>query len=219
MKRPTLADSIVAKLSDDIVSKRLEPGLELDEGRIGERFGASRTPVREALRQLSAIGLVELKAHATPRIARVDEVRLQEMFDVMAELEALCALRAASAMSPSQRRSLERHHARMGETVRAGDIRQYRSDNITFHELISEGACNGYLREVTIATRTRLGPYRGAQLEAPARMAASYSEHEAILTAILRADGLRAAQLMRAHLATTRDAIDMIMRTANLHNN
>jgi DNA-binding GntR family transcriptional regulator len=215
MKSPTLADRIVLALSDDIVSKRMEPGLELDEGRLGERFGASRTPVREALRQLAASGLVELRPHATPRIALVEAERLREMFDVMAEFESLCASRAASAMTPAQRASLEQHHRRMGESVRAGDVKRYRAENIGFHELISTGAGNSYLRDVTHATRVRLGPYRGAQLEAPARMVASYAEHEEIVTAILRADGPRAAQVMRAHLTITRDVIETIILAAN----
>lgn len=217
MARHTLADVIVFALTDDIVSKRLSPGSELDEARLGERFGASRTPVREAFRQLAASGLVELRPHATPRVATVNEERLSEMFEVMAELEALCASRAALAMTSAQRAALQQQHELMGEAVRAGDVGRYRAGNVDFHTLIYAGAGNGYLHDLALATRTRLGPYRGAQLEAPWRMAASYAEHEEILRAILRAEAARAAQLMRAHLSTTREVIGALAKANDLH--
>ena len=89
MTRQTLADSIVYALTDEIISKRLLPGCELDEGRLAQRFGASRTPVREALRQLAASGLVGLRPHRAPLVAKLDPGLVGEMFEAMAELEAL----------------------------------------------------------------------------------------------------------------------------------
>lgn len=200
----TLTDLIVFGLTDDIVAQRLQPGHALDEGRIGQRFGASRTPVREALRQLAASGLVQLRPHRTPLVAHVDETRLREMFDVMAELESLCAARACLAMTASERCRLEAQHVAMGGAMRAGDVVQYRAGNVTFHALIYEGAHNAYLGELALSTRERLAPYRGAQLEAPERLARSHREHEAILTAILRGQAQQAAGLMRDHLVNTR---------------
>ncbi len=203
----TLTDVIVFALTDDIVAKRLEPGHALDEGRIGQRFGASRTPVREALRQLAASGMVELRPHRTPLVARVDDRRLRDMFDVMAELEALCAARASQMMTPAGRSALERHHAEMGTFMRAGDIAAYRAGNASFHAMIYQGAQNDYLREMALGTRERLAPYRGAQLEAPARLARSHREHDVILTAILRGDAATAASCAREHLSNTRDQL------------
>lgn len=201
----TLTDVIVFALTDDIVAKRLEPGHALDEGRIGQRFGASRTPVREALRQLAASGMVELRPHRTPLVARIDDKRLHDMFDVMAELEALCAARASLMMTPAQRSALERHHDDMGAFMRRGDVGSYRAGNMVFHTLVYEGAHNDYLREMALTTRERLAPYRGAQLEAPERLARSHREHEVILTAILRGDAATAADRAREHLSNTRD--------------
>lgn len=204
MSRHTLTDTIVFALTEDIVAHRLTPGHALDEARIGQRFGASRTPVREALRQLAASGMVELRPHRTPTVTRVNDDRLRDMFDVMAELEALCAIRASTAMTPLERRALEQHHETMGQAMRAGDVVAYRLGNATFHAMIYEGAHNDYLRELALATRERLAPYRGAQLEAPERLARSHREHDAILTAILRGQGAIAADLLREHLGNTR---------------
>lgn len=200
----TLTDEIVFALTADIVAHRIAPGDALDEARIGARFGASRTPVREALRQLAASGMVELRPHRAPLVARVDDTKLIEMFDVMAELEALCAARAAAAMTAAERLALDRHHAGMSEDMRRGDVAAYRAGNTTFHGLIYDGAHNDYLRSLTRSTRERLAPYRGAQLEAPERLARSHREHGEIVTAILRGEAEKAASAMRAHLSATR---------------
>ncbi len=207
MQKPRLADVIAFALTDDIVCHRLLPGSTLDEETLAKRFRASRTPVREALRELAAGGLVELRPHRTPIVATVDQRRVTEMFEVMADLEGLCAARAAVAISAEQRRELEAHHLDMGEAVRLGDVSSYRAGNVVFHGLIYNAAGNAYLRDITVATRTRLVSYRGAQLEAPQRLSASYAEHEAILTAILRGDASRAATLMRRHLASTKETL------------
>jgi DNA-binding GntR family transcriptional regulator len=214
MQKPRLADVIAFALTDDIVSHRLAPGSYLDEATLAKRFGASRTPVREALRELAAGGLVELRPHRAPIVAVVDQRRVADMFEVMADLEALCAARAAVAISAEQRLHLEAHHLDMGEVVRLGDVSSYRAGNVVFHGLIYDAAGNAYLREITLSTRARLVPYRGAQLEAPQRLSASYAEHEAILTAILRGDASRAATLMRRHLAATQRALTALTEQA-----
>lgn len=210
MIQQTLTDVIVFALTEDIVANRLEPGDALDEARIGQRFGASRTPVREALRQLAASGMVELRPHRTPLVARVDAKRLQDMFDVMAELEALCAARASLEMTPARRQALEQQHGEMAQAMQRGDVVAYRAGNLTFHTMIYEGANNEYLRDLALGTRERLAPYRGAQLEAPERLARSHREHDAILTAILRGEATRAADLMREHLSNTRAQLNLM---------
>jgi len=214
MQKPRLADVIAFALTDDIVSRRVVPGAALDEEKLAKRFGASRTPVREALRELAASGLVELRPHRAPIVVAVDQNRIAEMFDVMADLEALCTARAALAITAEQRGRLEVLHREMGEAVRNGDATSYRAGNMDFHALIYDGSGNGYLREITLATRMRLGPYRGAQLESPHRLSASYAEHEAIVTAILRGEGEKAAALMRRHLAVTQVTLAKLISTS-----
>lgn len=205
--KPTRTDTIVFRLTQDIVAKRLTPGTPLDEARLGREFGASRTPIREALRQLAASGLVELRPHRAPLVAQADDARLSEMFDVMAELEALCAARACVAMSAAERAALEAQHLAMAEAMREGDVATYRAGNVVFHTMIYDGARNGYLKQLALGTRERLAPHRGVQLEAPARLAKSHAEHGEIVTAILRGDHEAAARAMRRHLALTRQTL------------
>jgi DNA-binding GntR family transcriptional regulator len=200
----TRTDEIVNRLMQSIITKRLAPGMALDEISLAQDFSVSRTPIREALRQLAASGLVELRPHRAPIVANADEARLSDMFDIMAELEALCATRACQHMSVDERHALEAHHRQMGEMVRAADMSAYRQANMRFHAMIYDGAHNSYLRELALGTRERLAPHRGAQLEAPARLATSYAEHGEIVTAILQGDAVKAAFAARQHLDLTR---------------
>ena len=115
--RRTLAEELHLQLADEIVRGVLVPGSALDEMELARRFRVSRTPVREAIRQLSANGLIEARAHRGAVVARPSETRLAEMFETMAELEALCAKLAAERMTGAERRALEAAH----ETLRASD--------------------------------------------------------------------------------------------------
>lgn len=203
----TRAEAIIFGLTESIVTLRLPPGSVLDEATLAQTYGASRTPVREALRALAASGLVELRPHRAPRVASFDEARVSQMFDVMTELEALCAAWAARAMTPQARGSLERFHRDVGAVVREGNVDAYRTANARFHEMIYDGSANGYLRDLTLTTRERLAPYRAVQLDGSRRIARSYAEHGAIVAAILCADEAGAARLMREHLSLTRTAL------------
>jgi DNA-binding GntR family transcriptional regulator len=205
--KSTLTDKIVAQLTQDIVSKRLAPGEALDEMRLGQQFGASRTPIREALRQLSASGLVELRPHRAPLIMATDLDQLRDMFDIMAELEAQCAIRSCARMTAKQRHELESHHRSMAGAVRDGDVEAYRNGNVLFHAILYDGAHSPYLKHLAQATRQRLAPHRGVQLEAPARIAQSYAEHDEIVNAILRGDDFRAGNAIRRHLRVTQETL------------
>ena len=200
----TRTDEIVNRLTQSIITKRFAPGMALDEISLAQDFSVSRTPIREALRQLAASGLVELRPHRAPIVAIADEVRLSDMFDIMAELEALCASRACQHMSADERHALESHHRMMGDMMRRADMNAYRQANLAFHAMIYDGAHNSYLRELALGTRERLAPHRGVQLEMPERLATSYAEHGEIVTAVLQGDAIKAALAARQHLDLTR---------------
>jgi DNA-binding GntR family transcriptional regulator len=201
--RPTRGEAIAARLAEDIVAGLMKPGTPLDETALARAFGTSRTPVREALRQLAPTGLVQVTPRRGAFVAIPDSIQLGEMFLVMAELEAMAAALSALAMTPEQRRGLERQHAAMAAMVRAADVAAYRAANVAFHHLLYLGAHNGYLGEIATATRRRLAPFRAAQLEAPDRLRRSHEEHGGILTAIQRGDAADAAGRMRGHIGLT----------------
>lgn len=201
----TRAEAIATALAEEIVAARLKPGTALDETQLAARFGVSRTPVREALRQLAPTGLVQVVPRRGAVVAVPDAAQLGDMFVVMAELEAMAAALSAVAMTPAQRRVLERQHTAMAVMVQETDVAAYRAANVAFHHLLYAGAQNAYLVEIATATRRRLAPFRAAQLEAPDRLRRSHEEHGAILTAILRGDASGAAAALRQHIGVTEE--------------
>ena len=211
--RRTLADELRLQLADEIVRGLISPGAALDETELARRFGVSRTPVREAIRQLDASGLVEVRPHRGAVVARPSEERLIGMFEAMAELEALCAGLAAERMTAIERAALEAAHEELRALVHGGDPQHYHEVNEAFHATIYAGAHNSYLAEMTHATRNRAQPFRRAQFRNLGRMAKSHLEHDRVVVAILRGDRAGAAAAMRLHIVKVREEYEAYAET------
>ena len=206
-RKPTQAERIRASLADAIVRGELGPGVALDETTIAERFQVSRTPVREAIRQLEAIGFAEARPHRGAVVPHFTPEKLKEMFTVMAEMEELCARYAAQNVTPAERAELLRRHEACAEAARRGDVEAYYLCNIAFHDAVYRASHNHYLVEVTLGVRNRLAPFRKLQFEGIGRLSLSLAEHDAILEAIFRGDGDGAADLMRRHMQLVRNSV------------
>src|SRR5262252_9933681 len=202
----TLAETIRQRLADDILLGVYPPGARLDENGLAKRFNLSRTPVREALRQLTSAGLVEMRPRRGVIVSLPTDSALAEMFEVMGELEAACVRLAAQRMSPAERVRLELVHRRSFEAVRNDDRGSYRTLNFEFHDTIYRGAHNEFLLRTTIGIRQRIAPFRRAQFAIPDRLAKSHAEHDAIVSAVLRGDAETASELMRTHVNIVRAA-------------
>ncbi len=203
---PSRADQVVRTLADEIVRGAIPPGLRLDERELAQRFAVSRTPVREALGGLCALGLAERRARRGVLAALLPPDRLAAMFAVMAELEAAACRFAAQAMTAAERVRLQTAHEEARLLVQGGDPESYEASNRRFHEILYEGAHNPYLREITLATRNRLMPFRRAQFHLLGRLARSWAEHDRVVAAILRGEAEAAARAMRAHVLTVGQA-------------
>lgn len=212
--RGTRTEELQTRLAEAIVTGRLKPGAALDEVQLAAEYAVSRTPVREALRQLSASGLVEIRPHRGAVVAKPDHHQLRDMFAVMGELEALSAGLCAAQMNRAERTALEDLHQSMAGLVRAGDLDAYSAANIAFHVGIYRGSHNSYLAELASATRRRLAPFRRAQFEGRDRLARSHHEHSLVVQAILRADSARATAAMREHIGLSARAWDDLAKAA-----
>lgn len=199
----TRAERICTLLAERIVDGGIAPGQRLDEQALAEEFGVSRTPVREAIRQLGAMGLVEVRAHRGATVACPDATVVANGFEVLAELEALCARWSAVRMGARKRAGLDECHRATAEHVRAGNRAKYRDGNLVFYGLIWAGADNVHLAELVGATSRRLAPFRGAQFDSPERLALSHDEHGMVVAGILRGDGAEAAEAMRWHIRSS----------------
>ncbi|MBI5262934.1 MAG: GntR family transcriptional regulator [Bradyrhizobium sp.] len=207
--RVTRAEELRLQLADEIVRGTLPPGAPLDETEIARRFNVSRTPVREALRQLAASGLIEARAHRGAVVAQPSLERLTGMFEAMAELEGLCAGLAAERMSPAERHALEAIHEDLRVLSHAGNPERFHEVNERFHNAIYTGSHNGYIAEITMATRARVQPFRRAQFRNLGRLAKSQAEHDRVVVAIMRGDRQGAAAAMRAHIELVRSEYEI----------
>jgi len=207
----TLADSVSARLTEEIVTGTRLPGARLDENTIAQHFQVSRTPVREALRQLTASGLVEWRPRQGTVVATISAHQMVAMFEIMAEYEGIAGRFAARRMTEEERRNLKEHHKRCKPHVLSKDRESYQRLNRPFHIAIYEGSHNSYLCAQATALYDRLAPYRTYELHRPGELMRVFQEHGAIVDAINARDGALAYQLLKDHAMLDADLLGDLM--------
>lgn len=195
-----ISQRLCEKIEEEIATGKLSPGSALDEATLIEQHGVSRTPVREALIQLAAQGLIEIRPRRGAVVTSIGPSRLIEMFEVMGELEALCGRLAARRMNDSERADLVAAHEACEKARAAQDSDTYFYCNERFHAAIYAGSHNHFLTEQALHLHRRLRPYRRLQLRVRNRMGVSFKEHEAIVQAILAGDANATALALRDHV-------------------
>lgn len=205
------ADLIADALEGLIFDGTFADGERLDEVQLARRFSVSRTPVREALLRLTQSGLVEQLPRRGVFVRQPGPVELIEMFEVMAELEAVCARLAATRITDGALADLHATNARCDAAVEAGDSDGYFRENERFHAILYRQSGNGFLEQECQRLHRRLQPFRRVQLRLRGRLRQSMSEHEAIVEALERGDGEAAAAHMRAHVAVQGEKFHHLM--------
>lgn len=194
------ADRVREALEEDVVLGRILPGNRLDELALAERFGVSRTPVREALNRLAASGLVELRARRGAFVKAIGIAQVVEMFEVMAELEALCARLAARRINGEHTARLLQAHQACIDAAEQADADAYYHRNEAFHQAIYDACGNRFLAEQTENLRNRLTPYRRMQLHVRNRIVGSLSEHQQIVDAIRAGEEDLVVAIVKNHI-------------------
>lgn len=195
-----LSESLREAIEEEVATGRLAPGTRLDELELAARYGVSRTPVREALSLLAGEGLLELRPRRGAVVAQASPQRLVEMFEVMAELEAMCARLAARRLSDADLQGLEAAHERCRSATAQADTDAYFYANEEFHRLLYAASRNAFLAEQAQALQRKLRPYRRLQLRVRNCMQRSFAEHQDILAALRGGDAERAMSAVRAHV-------------------
>lgn len=187
-------------LEEAIINGELLPGERLDPESLARRYACSRTPIREAIQQLAASGLVTVVPKRGTFVAELGITQLVEMFEVMAELEGMCGRLAARRIAPAEAAELQDALERCGAAARSEDADRYYYENERFHHVIYAASRNGFLEREARQLHARLKPYRRLQLRLRNRVARSYAEHEAVVRAILDGDGAAAEAALKAHV-------------------
>jgi DNA-binding GntR family transcriptional regulator len=178
------AELIADELEGLILDGTFKDGVRLDEVQLAERFDVSRTPIREALQRLAQSRLVEQIPRRGVFVRQPGPVELIEMFEVMAELEAVCARLAASRISDAALAELHQTNARCNAAVAAQDADGYYRENERFHAILYRQSGNGFLEQECLRLHRRLRPFRRIQLRLRGRLRQSMAEHEAIVAAL-----------------------------------
>lgn len=194
------ADIIADDLEGLIFDGSFVDGERLDEVQLAERFSVSRTPIREAFQRLAQSGLVEQLPRRGVFVRQPGPVELIEMFEVMAELEAVCARLAADRITDTALKHLHETNRRCDAAVDAQDADGYYRENERFHALIYSQSGNMFLEQECLRLHRRLQPFRRIQLRLRGRLRQSMTEHEAIVSALEAGDGETAAAEIRAHV-------------------
>ncbi|PWK61361.1 GntR family transcriptional regulator [Roseicyclus mahoneyensis] len=195
------SDELRDELEEEILTGVLRPGKRLEEAQLADRFGVSRTPIREALLQLAANGLVEFRPRRGAIVVEIGPRQLMEMFDVMAELESMCARLAARRVTDDALEQITAAHEACLKAAAEKDINEYYDTNEVFHARIRQASQNEFLMEQATNLQKRLKPYRRMQLRARDRIRASLQEHQRIADAIAAGDADSAGAEMRDHVA------------------
>lgn len=206
----TLGDVIRRTLADEIMSGHYGIDQKLDESELAQRFGVSRTPIRDAIKQLAAAGLVTISPRRSAVVSMVDPGKVGRAFEADAELEALAAGWAAVRADLTDKIGLRDLNEACGVLVENGTADAFAAANRAFHDRIGELSGNDTLTAAARVVRVQTAPFQRAQFQSMEERRQSYEEHRLIVQAILGQDMAMASHSTRQHIL--RASIDAIAR-------
>ena len=199
-KKNTRTEILVSEIEKLIVNGSMVPGQRLDEMVLAKKYGVSRTPVREAIRALIAIGLVQNTGKQGSQVAKLSISMLIEMFELMAVLEGMCAQLAARRATKNELFEMQKTHELLEKTFEKGTHKEFYNVNLQFHDQLYSASHTQYLAEETLRLRRRLSPYRMRVTFQPGRMNSTLEEHNKILIAIKKGESELAKNEAISHL-------------------
>ena len=202
-----LYEEVAELLRQRIFKRELEPGSWIDEMKIAEEYGISRTPLREALKVLAAEGLVTMKLRRGAYVTEVSERDLAEVYHLLALLESDAAMVVAQTASAGQIAELLALHQELEDQV--GNRDRFFAANERFHMKLLEVADNRWRNQLVADLRKVMKLNRHHSLFKQGRLEASLKEHRQIMAALKARNGERAQQLMQQHFANGKEAASL----------
>lgn len=198
--RSALHDEVVRRVREMIFEGELQPGAHVPERVLCEKFGISRTPLREAMKVLATEGLIELLPHRGAVVTALSARDVEDMFQVMGALEALVGEIVCTRISEADIKTLHKLHKQMVQHYKRGERLEYFRLNQQIHELIVNASGNPILINMynTLSGRIRRARYMATLTQE--RWDQAVKEHEEMLDAIEARDGARLGQILRDHL-------------------
>jgi DNA-binding GntR family transcriptional regulator len=200
-RHQTLREKILETIRDAILKGSLKPGERVSEPELAERFGISRTPIREAFRQLESEGYLEVIPRRGAVVASLSERDVVEFYSIKSILEGHAARIAAERLSDRDLDRLEAINAKLAQIAGDGDVKSFFRVHNEFHDLFIKASGNDKLAELINHLLLKFNRLRLASLSQPGRMDISVQEHRKIIEAFRKHDGDQAENLVR-HTAT-----------------
>lgn len=200
-RHQTLREKILETIRDAILKGTLKPGERVSEPDLAERFGISRTPIREAFRQLESEGYLQVIPRKGAVVASLSERDIEEFYAIKIILEGFAARMAAENLTDKDIERLEIINERLQKIAEDGDVKTFFRVHNEFHEVFIKAAGNEKLYEMINQLVMKFKRLRLASLSQPGRMAISVEEHRNMIMAFKKHDGDQADRLVR-HTAT-----------------
>ncbi|MFN5049437.1 GntR family transcriptional regulator [Roseateles sp.] len=192
-----LYQEVAERLRQQIFGRELEPGSWIDELKLCQEMGISRTPLREALKVLAVEGLVTMKVRRGAYVTEMSERDVREAYQLLALLESDAAARVAESASAAELAELQALHEQLEREVGQRDA--FFAANERFHLRLLEIEANRWRQQIVTDLRRVMKLNRHHSLFKQGRLAESLAEHRALMQALGQRDGATAARLMRAH--------------------
>lgn len=202
-----LYQEVAERLRQRIFAHDLTPGDWIDEQKLAEEYGISRTPLREALKVLAAEGLVDLKPRRGCYVTEISRQDIDDIFPLMAMLEGRCAFIAVQLAKPADIRGLKAIHEKLELAAKESRIDAFFEANQEFHRRIQELTNNRWLLSVIQDLRKVLKLSRLHSLSLEGRLQQSLEEHRVIMAAFEAGDAEQAEKSMHDHLLYGREAL------------
>ena len=194
------ADKLISDIRNEVSSGILKPGDQLEVTALAERFGVSRTPIREAIRTLVESGVLETRPRKGSFVRVLSAKQLLDLFQVAAELEGMACRLAALSLTKENVEAIESGLAKCTQAAEFQNNAEYAMANLDFHTAIHNASGNDWLIEQLRQLQINLNSYRTMPYEIRGRLKKSTDEHKIICDAILSGDGEHACNLMRDHM-------------------
>lgn len=200
-RHQTLREKILETIRDAILKGTMKPGERVSEPELAERFGISRTPIREAFRQLESEGYLKVVPRKGAVVASLSERDIEEFYAIKIILEGFAARMAADKLTEKEIERLESINERLHKVAAEGDVKTFFRVHNEFHEVFIKAAGNDKLSEMINQLVMKFKRLRLASLSQPGRMEVSIEDHQDMIQAFKDHDGNRADSLVR-HAAT-----------------
>ena len=196
----TLAEQSYEYLRSEILSNRLTPGVVLSEVALAAQLGVSRGPVREAIRELAAQGLVQKRSRRSAVVRALTREEFLDAYQVRESLEGLAARLAVSRIEEAELADLDQLTHAMARAAQDDDVSAFFEANTRFHLVLVESSRNRRLIAMYRALADELERYRLPSLILRGSLRRSITEHRAIVRALRRRDAELAAKLISEHI-------------------